>query len=77
MAQNIHLNGGPWHDRIVVLEDGRNHFHIIQPVDEAVAAALVAPPEEGFQVVQTREGIYSQVQGTPGEYEWDGWVTHD
>ena len=60
MAQNVHLNGGPWHDRKIAMEDGRDHFHILEP-----------------GLIKTREGMYSRVQGSPGEFEWDGWRTHD
>lgn len=69
MAQTIHLNGGPWHDQVVSIPHDRDHFHIIKPSQE-----------EGIQPknnIGIREGTYSQVGGRPGEYEWDGWVTHD
>lgn len=78
MAHTVHLNGGPWHDRKVALEHNRDHFHIIESVEDAVARALKAPSEDdGIETVQTREGMYSQVQGLPGEFEWDGWRSHD
>lgn len=78
MAVTIHLNGGPWHDRKVALEYGRDHFHIIEPVEDAVDRALKAPSEgDALEVVKTREGTYSQVRSVPGEFEWDGWVSHD
>lgn len=78
MVQNIHLNGGPMHDQRCTLPEGRDHFHIIEPVDDAVERAIKSSsPEEGFQVLPTREGTYSQVRGVRGEFEWDGWVSHD
>lgn len=78
MAQTVHLNGGPWHGRTTTVPDGRDHFHIIEPVEDAVARALEASsPEEGFTTVQSREGMYSQVRGVRGEFEWDGWRSHD
>lgn len=73
MANTIHLNGGPWHGQVVAIPDDRDHFHIIMPV--------LSPPEfqqaENPSGIETREGTYSQVRGLPGEYEWDGWVSHD
>lgn len=79
MAHTVHLNGGPWHGRKVALENSnRDHFHIIESVEDAVDRALKAPSEsDALEVVKTREGTYSQVQGYPGEFEWDGWVSHD
>lgn len=78
MAHTVHLNGGPWHGRATSVPEGRDHFHIIEPVDDAVERAIKAStPEEGFQTLPVREGMYSQVQGRPGEFEWDGWRSHD
>ncbi|QKN87748.1 hypothetical protein IXEL_48 [Microbacterium phage Ixel] len=83
MAQTIHLNGGPWHGRVTALEDGRDHFHIIEPVEDVVARELNMPHPEGeFATVTTREGMYSQVHDInsrpiKGEFEWDGWRSHD
>ena len=78
MAPTIHLNGGPMHDQHVAIPDDRDHFHIIEPVDDAVQRALQAPADsDSIEVVSTREGMYSRVQGYPGEYEWDGWRSHD
>lgn len=83
MAQTIHLNGGPWHDRVTAIEDGRDHFHIIEPVEDIIARGIALPHEgDEFATVTTREGMYSQVhQSTgrplPGEFEWDGWRSHD
>lgn len=80
MAQTIHLNGGPWHGRTVAVEDGHDHFHIIEPAEEMLGRAIAEASQdsdETFAVIRTREGMYSQVQGRPGEYEWDGWRSHD
>ncbi|WNN96075.1 hypothetical protein SEA_SCHIMMELS22_44 [Microbacterium phage Schimmels22] len=79
MYQNVHCNGGPWHDRRVAVENGRDHFHIIEPVADVVAREMTKEhdADEGLQVVHTREGMYSQVRGVPGEFEWDGWRSHD
>lgn len=81
MVQRVHLNGGPWHGRDTIVQDDRDHFHIIEPVEDVIARELGkahdAPDDTGFHVARTREGTYSQVQGVPGEYEWDGWVSHD
>ena len=72
MAQAVRLNGGPWHGRLTAVPDGHNHFHIRE---------LVSPTADFDQLVdgtvQYREGTYSQVAQRPGEYEWDGWVTHE
>lgn len=76
----VHLNGGPWHDRKVALEHKRDHFHIIEPVEDIASRARKELPSESdsfFPAVETREGTYSQVRGLSGEFEWDGWVTHD
>ena len=78
MAQTIHLNGGPMHDQRVSVSDYRDHFHIIEPVGDAVWRALQEPSgDDAIGVVSTREGMYSQVQDRPGEFEWDGWRSHD
>lgn len=83
MAQRIHLNGGPWHDLETSVPDGRDHFHIIESIEDIISRELKMPhPEEGVQVVRTREGMYSQVHDinrkpVRGEYEWDGWRSHD
>lgn len=78
MAQRIRLHGGPWHGRTVEIPDNRDHFHIIEPVEEIARYFINAPTEsEAFETAQTREGTYSRVQGYPGNYEWDGWRSHD
>lgn len=80
MATSVtyHLNGGPWHGRKIALDANRDHFHLLEPVEEAISRALQAPSlEEGIEVVKTREGTYSVIRGYPGEMEWDGWVSHD
>lgn len=46
MAQRIHLNGGPWHDKEVVVEDGRDHFHIIEPAVDLIARELKMPYDD-------------------------------
>lgn len=75
MAVTVHLNGGPWHGRTTAIPEGRDHFHIIEPnVDWS--AAITA--EENTPVaLPTRAGTYSAVRGYPGEFEWDGWRSHD
>lgn len=78
MAQTIRLHGGPWHGRVTAVEDGRDHFHIIEPVADAIERAIKAEaPEEGVQVVPTREGMYSRAHNSKTDYEWDGWRSHD
>lgn len=77
MAQTVHLNGGPWHDRTTSVPDGRDHFHIIEPVD-LVGRDIVAPSEDQkVEPLPVWEGMYSQVRGVRGEFEWDGWRSHD
>ncbi len=82
MTQNVHLNGGPWHGKTIAIEDGRDHVHILQPVEDALREAITKEitaeeAQQGLQRVPIKEGMYSQVRGCPGEYEWDGWRSHD
>lgn len=84
MGKVVHCNGGPWHDKQVELLEDADHFHIVEPVEEAIKRALAESNPElgGFQRLPVREGTYSQVGGrtgqiVPGEFEWDGWVSHD
>lgn len=80
MAKTIRLHGGPWHGQLVALEDGRDHMHIREAVQDAIDRAInTAAPEDGeiFARVPVREGTYSRVFGSPNDFEWDGWVTHD
>jgi hypothetical protein len=71
--QTVHLNGGPWHDQVLALEDGRDHLHILGVM--AVVDMFKDPPDEP-QVLPRKEGMYSRVSNTQ-EFEWDGWVSHD
>lgn len=77
----VHLNGGPWYDRVVAVEDDHDHFHIIAPGDGFWDFRQAEVPPTPTDPVPTKEGMYSQVGrlSTPlkGEFEWDGWVTHD
>jgi hypothetical protein len=80
MAQTAHLHGGPWHGQTVTLEDGRDHFHIIEPVEPL----LLKESDTTFTAnLATREGMYSRVRDVrPNpdgvlDYEWDGWRSHD
>ena len=76
MARVVRLHGGPWHGRIVQVQDDRDHFHIIEPV--AVVRDLTEIDENTQpERVETREGMYSIVKGSPTDYEWDGWRSHD
>lgn len=84
MAYEVFLHGGPWHGRRVAIEDGRDHIHILEALQEAIDRAIQAAPpaDQIFATVPVREGTYSQIrnvsgQVVPGEFEWDGWVTHD
>lgn len=81
MAPEIHLNGGPLHDQHFVIPDDRDHIHIMEPAADAVQRAIQEmkedTPQSGFQRLPLREGMYSQVRGYPGEFEWDGWRSHD
>lgn len=72
MPKTVHLNGGPWHDRVVALQDGGNHFHIVSPAPPRFIYGQIGPAQE----IGRREGMYSQVTGYPGEFEWDGWGDH-
>jgi hypothetical protein len=77
MGKTVHLNGGPWHDRTVTLADDRDHFHIAVPMPNPFRAISIMSDEEAAQPVPRREGMYSQVFREPGEFEWDGWRSHD
>lgn len=80
MAQTIHLNGGPWHDRVVAIEDGLDHVHVMEAVPDAIRRAILDETmQEGFNVVPLKEGTYSRVSGPQyrNEFEWDGWLSHD
>lgn len=71
--RTITLHGGPWHGRIVSLEAGANHFHVVEPT-----GPIFGQPDTYNQVAY-REGTYSQVSGPKNrtDFEWDGWTTHD
>lgn len=78
MAREVRLHGGPWHGRVVAIEEGRDHIHIREAVQEAIDRVLKEAPEDaGFAQVPIREGMYSRVFGMPNEFEWDGWRTHE
>lgn len=84
MVQTIICHGGPWHGRTTQIPDGRDHFHILEAPNQAIARAIAegAAESEGLQILTPREGMYSQVHnvtGGPlkGEFEWDGWRSHD
>jgi len=74
MSRIVQLHGGPWHGQQVSVPSGRDHFHIIMPVLDA----LTRTPEQPTPV-DTKEGIYSQVghAGWINDFEWDGFVTHE
>jgi len=70
MAHAIHLNGGPWHDKVVAIEDGRDHIHLVMP---DIDPAKMLDPTAAGERVPVKEGTYSQVLGEPDQFEWDGW----
>lgn len=76
MAQIVHLNGGPWHDQVLEIPSGHDHFHIRQATTDQQPSFLEVLTGI-LTSVPYREGTYSQVQGRPGEYEWDGWQSHE
>jgi hypothetical protein len=70
------LHGGPWHGRVVAVQEGRDHIHIIEPV--AIIGDFTETDDRDEPIhVETREGMYSQVAMSPGDFEWDGWRSHD
>jgi hypothetical protein len=73
MPQTIQLHGGPWHGKVVTVQDGRSHFHIIQPVPPLKEL----PDPDELASYPTREGIYSRVHGSIRHFEWDGYTSHD
>lgn len=75
MGRTVRLNGGPLHGEIVTLPDNRDHIHILQPNLED--STFQMDEEVEIQIIPLREGIYSQVFREPGEFEWDGWRSHD
>lgn len=74
MGQDVKLHGGPWHGQVVTVEDGRYHFHLLAPAEEPMNW-LIHP--EDPTPIRKKEGTYSRIAGMPGNFEWDGWVTHD
>lgn len=75
MVQEIHLNGGPWHDHRLAIPDGHKHFHIREATtDEMPTFAEILTGI--LTTVPYREGTYSRVDKYPGEFEWDGWISH-
>lgn len=77
MAHQVRLHGGPWHGRLVAVQDGRDHFHIIEPV-QGVQSFLEEDDETPPTLeVRVREGMYSRVLHSPDDFEWDGWRSHD
>lgn len=73
--QKILLHGGPWHGRIVAVQDGRDHIHIVEPVGRL--ADLFDDDSTQPTTVETHEGTYSVVRYSPTDFEWDGWISHD
>jgi hypothetical protein len=74
MAQTIRLHGGPWHGQLTAVEDGRDHFHIIEALPDFNRYADSIPTDG---TVPTREGMYSRIHDSKTEFEWDGWRSHD
>ncbi|WNM75093.1 hypothetical protein SEA_MORRIGAN_48 [Microbacterium phage Morrigan] len=75
-SKTVHLNGGPWHDRVVAIDDTLNHFHVAEPLPDAIRRGLLSGElQPGFQPLKLRQGTYSQVSGPQyrNEFEWDGW----
>lgn len=75
MTDVYKLHGGPWHGRTVIVEEGRDHLHILEPVgiQELGKAEGTLIPDP----IRTREGMYSRITRMPGHMEWDGWRSHD
>lgn len=72
MTKTVHLNGGPWHDRVIALQEGVNYFKVLT-LDTPTGTIPAVDPGETPPVesVPTREGMYSRV-GHTLEFEWDG-----
>ena len=70
VAQHVHLNGGPLHDRHVMVETGARVIVIQEPLRMPQNLTEVIDP---IGNIETRKGHYSAVQHYPGEFEWDGW----
>lgn len=70
----VHLNGGPLHDRYVALEPGTECFTVEQPL--VWPAKLDDIMHQNYDTVPTRVGHYSKTTYR-GEFEWDGWRPHE
>ena len=75
MAQNIKLNGGPFHGRFVAIEDHAQHFYTVHQMPELTKLSEPLPTEDSL--VPTRRGRYSRVHNSPHDFEWDGYMPHD
>jgi len=76
MSRTVKLHGGPWHGQLVSVEDNRDHIHVVTPIMQP-PTRLMDPVRHPDATLPTREGTYSQVQGEPNDFEWDGWVSRD
>jgi hypothetical protein len=67
----VHLNGGPWHDRLIALEPGVNFFRVYEAhldLPSAITADQAEYPEIDMQEYVT---VYTRV-GHTQEFEWIG-----
>lgn len=80
MAKNVLLHGGPWHGRMITVQDGVDHFHIVAPAEMQPPEFVdnVDPNVPPDATIKIKRGTYSQVAGPHNrhDYEWDGWVDH-
>lgn len=73
MAETVTLHGGPWHGRIVTIEQGScftiaGEFH-------GNLQDMLKDPTNAARYVGYKEGHYSRV-GNSHDFEWDGWRDH-
>lgn len=72
MGRVVRLHGGPYHGKQVEIVDNRDHIHVVVYEKPQLTEQPDSPAP-----LPSREGMYSQVQYAPNDFEWDGYRTHD
>lgn len=71
----IKLHGGPMHDKVMEVPEGTDHIHVMG-IDTESMKKLYRSEDPGSleDAVITKECVYSQVRGRPGDFEWEGFI---
>ena len=71
----VRLHGGPEHGKILPFDKLPREVFVVGLRPDPSGSHVIKPDNSpAVAVVPTRQGHYTPVAGSPGDYEWSGYI---